>query len=183
MRQIVPHLGCLKRINWRWWSFSFRGMYERAKEAILIIPVVYKIYRFDYSSLLILMEYWMGRMQKCHEKDTWHCPKDVKHKVVQIKRCRFLLKRLIVDSYDEPFRVEHDKRWGEAQHWSSPFELGGEKYYTWNTSRPNVVFKDDKVQERKEYKRWLLEHPVYLEKQDREYLFKLMSKYIRGWWN
>jgi len=181
VRNIVPHIGFLKHINWWWWSWSFRGIYERSIEVLLFIPVVFKVVRWDYSSLLVIMEPWLGRMQDVHEKNKHHTKECVDHAVKTIKTARILCKRLAEDKYSDSFHEEHDKRWGEMETWTTPTDET-KQWFTWNHSRPKAIYPHEKIQENKEYKKWILEHPEYLKKQDIDYLFRIIKKHYRGWW-
>lgn len=167
-----------KRIKWWWYGWSWKGLRERTKEVILFIPVLHKVVPWDYSSLFTIMEYWVGRMKKSHELDTWHFHADVK--VQELKVTKELLRRLKDNNYTDSFHEEHDKRWGESKMSWKPSSMG-KGYKECILNRDKVLSDQDKIQERKEFK-WIMDQDNKLFLQDLDYLHRMFRKKIRGWW-
>jgi len=97
----------------------------------------------------------------------------------KMKICVLLLDRLIKDEYDENVFKHHYEKWGEPEFSSS--EINDELSQLHITHK-NVITEEDEKQERKEF-RILCKKPYKMEKQDVEYLFKLLSKNILTWWD
>lgn len=106
----------------------------------------------------------------------------VGHKKVasSMKTCVLLLDRIIKDEYTEIAFKFHDKKWGELEVFFG--DTDDRKLQEITTTRPNVKNKENKIQEKKEWKRCAdLWH--YLEKQDIDYLFHVMKRTIFNWWD
>jgi hypothetical protein len=98
----------------------------------------------------------------------------------KIKTCVLLLDRLIADNYDSTFK-KMDEKWGDIEISSTPCKDRPDLHEV-HITRPNIKTEKDKLQEQKEFKN-ACEHEQYLKKQDRELLFKIISKNIEGWWD
>jgi len=110
-------------------------------------------------------------MEKFHQSDKVMASnsKEVARKIMI---CRILLDRVIKQEY--PCWDKHNKKWGNRK-------------FNWieNVMKieiENVKTKKDEKQESKEFKRYCM-HEEMLIKQDYDYLFKLLNKHIRGWWD
>jgi hypothetical protein len=99
----------------------------------------------------------------------------------KIKRCIFLLNRIIEDNYFEHAMKCHDKKWGKCTMTHKPIE-DQPGYSELIITYEHVKTEKDEKEQKKHIKR-CFRHEAYLEKQDVEYLFKLMSKHIKYWWD
>lgn len=99
----------------------------------------------------------------------------------KMKICILLLDRIIEDNYHENAFRNHDKKWGEIEMWSTEYDCPPD-FHELNLNRTKVCNTDDYEQERKESRR-LYKHVRYMEQQDIDYLFKIISKHIQGWWD
>lgn len=155
------------------WS-SFLGACERGHEVLLMIPVVFRVVRWDHSSLLIIMEHWLGRMENVHFNDQYHVD-NMKH-VKEIHTCRQLLKRMIEDEYN--VFEEHYKKWGKPRYLLRRPAGDG---HTLESKYVKDYTEEDKKQMYKEYKS-CINHEAYLKKQDMKYLCRMFEKHLEKWW-
>ena len=139
---------------------------------------------FDWDSGYVyhMLEYKLKRMEKSllnghAEQD----PRDMKALRLAIK----LLNRLGADSiYFERAHRDHNLKWGELITWTTPnYNADGEVItHTWHSRRPNANTPEEIEQERQEYRKtWELED--WLTKRDQRWLYDILNKYLRNWWD
>jgi hypothetical protein len=92
----------------------------------------------------------------------------------KIKVCVLLLKRIMDDGYFKNAFKRHNEKWGDS---NVSFEDSFIKI-TYEKAKT----EEDKKEERKDFKR-AVEHEELLNQQDINYLFKMMSKHLRTWWD
>lgn len=160
--------------NMRHW---LRRQLRCCKELILFIPVIWKLYTWDFTGLLIVMEHWLGRMKLEHASDRWHSNHKVH--VHNIHICQQLCRRLADDRYDDMFYNEHDKRWGKPKHVFIP--TGDKGMSEMRSVRLNVRNDADKELEWKE-RRMMYDHCEKLWRDDLAYLFTMFRRHLRKWW-
>lgn len=96
-------------LDWFWSKYSsLIGALERAYEVYLIIPVIYRVVRWDYSSIFIILHHWLQRMEEVQRNDPYHMYAD--RRADEILTCTFLLKRIIDDEYDSHISWEEYKK-------------------------------------------------------------------------
>lgn len=93
----------------------------------------------------------------------------------EVKLCINLIDRILKDDYHDNAFKNHDKKWGEI-------DFSFHKNGRFDVHRCKVITEKDIELERKESNR-LYKHASNMQKQDIEYLFKIMSKHILGWWD
>lgn len=140
-------------------------------------PTIWKDRNWDYYFIYVILRYKLKLTEKTirngHHVD---CEKDAD----KIKKCIFLLNRLIKDDYLEMTMKVHDKKWGKG---TSKFEkIKDSEFYSWHIDYENVKTEKDKIQQRKDFKR-AIERENILKKQDKKMLFKLLEKHIETWWD
>ena len=151
-----------------------RGIFNLVKW----FPVVWKDRWWDYEFLLIVLRFKLRDMEKnFREKGIHvHAEKDTN----KMQRCLYALNRLLDFDYNEMVFRHHDKKWGKAKiDW---VDTDNKKFKELRISRCNVITEEDKERERKEY-RGLSGHVEYLIGQDLDYLFSMMRKHVRNWWD
>jgi hypothetical protein len=99
----------------------------------------------------------------------------------RMKICILLLDRLIEDNYIIDATKPHDKKWGEGKFNFEPCEDEPE------LSKLNIIYEnvknaEDEKQQKKEYK-IAAERANNSRQNDLNHLFKIMNKYIEGWWD
>jgi hypothetical protein len=108
-----------------------------------------------------------------------HCV-DGNKRADEVHLCINLIDRILKDDYHENAFKNHDKKWGELD-FSFRKHTDG-KHCILDMTRQNIKTEKDKELERQESNR-LYKHASNMQKQDIEYLFKIMSKHILGWWD
>jgi hypothetical protein len=142
-------------------------------------PIIWQDRDYDQVYICYILQYKLSLMEK-FLREKGHCINSEKD-AFNIKKCVILLDRIIKDEYHENVFKNHDKKWGEIKLSSKPYE-NDKEFHKLLISRKNVVTKEDEEQEKKEYRR-LNKHEVELKNQDYKYLFYLMEKYIKHWWD
>lgn len=155
--------------------YNLKGKFQTLKEIILFIPVLFEAKRWDYSSIFIILEHWLKRMEQVHREDSLHL--DSPRYAKQIHTCVLLLKRINEDEYG--IWEEYDKKWGKLTTWFTPTE--DPNLSSFNCKRENAKTEEDRALSRKEFIA-CMEHEDLLKKQDIKYLFHLINKHHRSWW-
>ena len=89
--------------------------------------------------------------------------------------------RIIADEYYITANKRHDEIWGESKlNW---LELEDDsEFCQLKITRPNVKNEKDKARETKSFRR-CMELQKQLEEQDMDYLFSMLKKHIKNWWD
>jgi len=142
-------------------------------------PVIWKNRDWDHYFIYVILRHKLHLTEQHIRNHDMHTR--AKEDADRIKVCVNLLDRLIADDYHEMAYKKIDEKWGELELTSTPCE-DRDGYHEVHINRPKVKTPEDKKQERKEFKS-AYEHEQYLRNQDKNMLFKMMSKYIEGWWD
>jgi len=140
---------------------------------IKYIPIIYKDRDWDQCFLFKLLQFKLLRMEDLFINNG-HLESNERN-AKQMRVCINLLDRIIKDEYYENVFKNHDKKWGGL-------EFGIEENETCTLLRLNTKTKEDKKQERKEY-RILSDKLVRIQKQDIDMLFLNIRKHIQEWWD
>jgi len=140
-------------------------LFDNINRIIWWTPKIWKDRDWDYAYLYKIIEYKLARMEDCirngYNVDSEKVAKN-------IKICRELLKRLAKDEYEHEFISEYYDKY--------PIDI--ENINESINNRQNKITKLDE----KKYK-WAIEDEENRRKYDIEYLFYLMKKYHRHWWD
>lgn len=129
---------------------------------------------YDYSSVYEILELKLSRMIECFEKDKFH-----KIPLKKIKVVRELANRLHKQEYLDNSLKLHEIRWGE-HYYKSIGEIS--KYEEcFRSSFKNVKNEMEEKQALKEYLA-LCRKSDRIELEEKNELFRLLSKYINHWW-
>ena len=151
-------------------------MFYRLKQGIINLikwfPIIWQDRDWDYHYIYKILHFKLKNMEefmlgnKCWSANH----KQIAH---EIKIAKLLLERLMKDNYLENAMYWYDKKF-EDRSWDEMFqdEGNGLKRYIGD---PNI--------ERDKSFGKCCKHSDYMEKQDLNYLFKHMRKYIKNWWD
>ena len=139
--------------------------FDNIKRIVCWIPKIWKDRDWDYAYLYEIIEYKLSRMEDCIRNGY---SIDSEKVAKNIKICRELLKRLAKNEYKHEFISEYFDKY--------PLDIEN-----FNESINN---RQDKITEldKKKYK-WAHEDEEYRRKYDIEYLFYIMKKHHRQWWD
>jgi len=137
-------------------------------------------YDFDYSSILILLQYKLSRTRKCITKNQIIVRAD--EIGAQIKHAEDLIEKWRTNDFCRDLYDAHDKKWGKIVDKFEPIEYKGIKMYKWNMTRENATTEELQSQERKES---LDIHQKAREAEEKclDDLFAHMRKYLQEWWD
>lgn len=154
---------------WNWWWYD---LYYPVCNFFHYLPVLWSDRSWEFIGLYQLMEKKLEQMEKQHMLYGNHtsCPRIAR----DIHRTRLALKRIIDDKYLENVFYNHNKKWGRLD---IDFERKGSAIF-----RPNIRSPKDDIQESIEYSR-LVKRVDILEDQDFDYVFRMLKKHSRGWWD
>lgn len=141
---------------------------ERIQRIIAYIPILWKVFDFDWSSILIILKFQLSRVRRSIEKG-YHSKRSIRRDSKRIRTCELLIDRILADSYIDK---EYDALSAKYKH------LRGEFGLNW---REGI---SEKVQ--KEYHDQFLilsTKENMMQKQDLDLLGKYFSKYLRCWWS
>jgi len=143
-------------------------MFNRLKNVFYWLPVIWKDHNFDYEYIFIILRHKLQKMRDdFRSKDAVGA--EANKRANEMELAIEVLDRLTAQDYIINCTENHDKKWGDI-YW----ENGIKRYY--------VKTEKDKIQEAKEYKK-CCELADLQEKQDLDYLFKLLRKHIYTWWD
>lgn len=143
------------------------------------LPVIWKDRQWDYVFLLIILRHKLKMMRDFFNKDAMYvgAEKDAKDMDLCIK----LVNRLINDDYLINVFKHHEKKWGELQMKSVPYEEDP-RLHKLEFSVPNVKTESDDKKERIQ-RNFLHNLEEKQKKQDLELLTKLLNKHLFKWWD
>lgn len=151
-------------------------MIKKIKNIIRWVPVLWKDRDFDHVYLLIILRQKLKHMEEFFRSE-YAYKINSKRDANNIHKCILLLNRLIEDEYTA-FDTYY-KKWGEIEF---RFEDVDNELSQLFIDIENVKTKEDKERETKEFRK-CCQHEEDLRNQDLSYLFKIMRKHIRTWWD
>lgn len=141
-------------------------------------PIIWMDRQWDYIFILRILRKKLVLTEKFIRRDGIHVRNldDAR----KIKICINLLDRILSDVYFDMAYKRHNAKWGRAE---LTFKDCEEDWYVESVIRhKNANTEEEKEQQRKDFIR-ASKHFEYLEKQDYYYLFKMLRKHIRSWWD
>jgi len=162
----------LKKIkNWIMWKIS--NIRLGIKKWSYFLPVIWRDRQWDESFFFRILEVKLKLMEDYFKN--YGISVDAEKDAHNIEICRNLCKRLHEQDYTNPY----EKR--NKLVLSRPLTTEPIKNKEGKTVAERIVFHDTES----ERKYFLLadDHEQYLEKQDIEYLCKILQKHVRGWWD
>lgn len=149
-------------------------MFKKILKIIRWLPILWKDVDYDADSIYRLLYYKLKFMEEYFNGDnTWSA--DAKKCAKQIKIAKNLAKRLMDDNYLSNSLVEHEQRYPNYLEIGSSMEqIEGSKLYKLIDKNS----EDERISFRK-----CCKHAEYLRKQDINYLFDYLKKYIEDWWD
>lgn len=127
---------------------------------------------FDYSYALILLKFKLERMAKSIEKNKIHI--GYEKNVKQMRTCIALIDRLLEDSY---ISEEYSAALGRWDFLGEGEEIHGKDGTVIAHAAPDMDPEDEKICRRESKK---TEARI---QQDWDYLFKMLHKNMRNWWD
>ena len=160
--------------------YWLRNTVEFVERLIAYVTLLWRDRDFDQYYLYAMMELKLGRMQRAHERDSYHT--NAPRYAHQIKICRLLLQRLMKDEYATHLFDEIDQTFGAIE-----FKLGGKTTGKYGTSYSTVVYRANVKTEQDEKRcermfKNAIAHENYMRQRDREALFSMMKKFSEHWW-
>lgn len=182
------HAGRWGLLWWRirdwWWDTPIFKAYEKVEHFYYRLkkwwewrPVLWDNYDFDAHAIYALIHYKLKRINRCLENGVAiQEGQDMKALRLAIK----LAGRIEADKYEDAFFRRHDKKWGELKTWFEPIPGSDSSY--WRSARSNAVTEEEIEQERKESAEGYqaAEQKAVREKR---WLFAIILKYDRNWWD
>lgn len=142
-------------------------------------PTIWKDRDWDHSYFHIIIHKKLSNMEKYLRKYGHHV--DAEKDADNIKICLNLLNRILKNEYHEMVYKDHDKKWGESHfNWTDLEHKPG--YKELHITRDNAITEKEKEQEIKEYRALMLREGE-MAKQDIDYLYDIIKKYILHWWD
>src|SRR3972149_2973685 len=151
----------------------FRTFWFGIKNLIKWFPLIWNDRQWDDGYLFEILQFKLSEMSKYFDSDNAVCA-DAKLRARQIYICKLLIDRILLNDYTTPFDVRDEPR---HQRFAEAFEKSMA-----SGSDSFIYDREDTPLESKVFK-WKTEHEDYLEQQDIEMLFRLMSKQIKSWWD
>lgn len=159
---------------WNYISRKTYNLFYRIKNLVYWFPVIWNDRNWDQYFYFTIMRHKLIAMRDFFNDDTKTMAVGNEIRAKEMDLCIKLLNRILKDEYEENAFMWHDKKWGDIV-----MNLDNGKV---NIYRPKAITENEKEQELKEAKR-LWNHTDNMKKQDIEYLHKIVTKYIQGWWD
>jgi hypothetical protein len=164
---------------WDKLRYFFSGIKNGILNLITWFPIIWHDRHYDSHYIFLVLRHKLKLTEKHIREHDNHlgAHKDAD----KIKRCIFILNRIIDDNYFENVMKRHDEKWGKCDMTFTPID-DKPGYSELIIKHKNVKTDKDEKEQKKHIQR-CIRHEGYLQKQDVEYLFKLMSKHIKYWWD
>jgi len=151
-----------------------KNFFRNIKRLLYWLPIIWKDRDWDEHFFFVILQHKLKSMEKYFRKNAHFIGMEKEAK--KIKICVQILNRIIDDNYlDLAFR-QHEQKWGKLK-----LDFKGKLKNEVDIYRTKTT-PETKAQEAIESKQYH-ELEEYLRKQDLTYLFYLINKYIRGWWD
>lgn len=153
---------------------------EGVKNLIKWSPVIWNDRDFDYIFIFRILKFKLEQMEKRFRECDYTM--DSQKNAREIKQCIKILNRIINQDYCNIAFMFHDKKWGNLFMELHDSEIEDDESHPLVLHREKVRNLNDQEEEKKEFRR-CMDQENYLENQDIEYLFKIINKHIRKWWD
>jgi hypothetical protein len=159
-----------------------RNWFYQIKYIIQWIPILWQDNHFDWTHLLLILNFKLRLMRQKFEKvkNLVYLEKEIQ----QIKYAEFLINRLCQDDYCSKEFLELDRKWGEIDF----FNTKHHQILAAQWELPFINFVGNNVRTKKDYllERWerhfIYKKKDYLKYYDLEQLTKLINKKLFTWW-
>ncbi len=158
---------------------QIRRLRTGVKNLIKWFPIIWKDRDWDYHYLMIMLRYKLICMEKLIRENARHV--GYERSTNNMKKCIMTLNRIIDDRYYDLAFGPHDRKWGEIDMDWHECEDSPDLCQL-ELSRPNAVTEEEKDLETKQF-RVCSKNMSNLERQDVVYLFSMMTKYVKEWWD
>ncbi len=173
----------LKLRSW-WYDFFLYRWYSnvdvfirRFKRVVKWGRFMWTNWDFDAATIFPLLERKLLRIQHCLiNGHAIQEDKDLKALRVAIK----LANRLSNDYHERKYYDWHERKWGDSVFWFTDTE--DKNYKRWNSRRTKVKTKEDEEQEVTDLRKIWEKSPKW-EDRDVKWLFAIIAKYYRVWWD
>jgi hypothetical protein len=130
---------------------------------------------YDWTYILKLLEFKLARTRKCIEQG-YHT--NAKRDAHNIRVAELLIQRIVKDEYAQKQWNDHDAKWGELE-----IRFGKSDGFSvpLKFHRERMITEEDEERESRELIR-IYEFEDQLKKYDVEYLFTIMRRHLRTWW-
>ncbi len=160
------------------WKFLGKPISQVKKLYGWYVNVFRNDFDFDGHSLFAIIEYKLKRVEKSLLKGlAIQDPKDLRALKLAIK----LAGRLKDDNY---YTVVHDrmeKKWGKLKSWFTPYKDRPDMS-EWHSKYEKENTEEDKENSNKE-RRFLYETAYAKSKREERWLYDILHKYLRVWWD
>lgn len=156
----------------------FRSFKQSIKQLWLWLPIIWKDRDWDHTYIYRILKFKIENTRKLNQRNMRHVGVD--REIYNMWVCELLIDRLIKDDYFDSFGEIHDRKWGKSSFTTKYSEQ--HKGYELIFNRDNVITEEDKEQEKKEYRKYLLLSKRNRDN-DRKYLFELLERRIDNWWD
>jgi len=157
---------------------------NRVKKLISWFPVIWNDYDWDHVFFYIIIKHKLEHMESFFRGPDATSAKAERCADI-MKKCILTLDRLIKDDYYTLAGGDVlNKKWGPLEMEFIPAGLGSnkKKYRQLLLKRENVITFEDTINSNREFE-IVRKKEEFLRRQDKEYLFRQLNKYIITWWD
>lgn len=158
--------------------YFFKDCKTGIKNLIIWLPVIWKDRWWDPWFFYVVLHKKLSLMEKNIRQYGNHVGSE--KDADKIKRCIYILNRLIKDEYHEIASKNYYKKWGESEF--EFIDTDDPEYSELKITYPFVKTEADEKRQKYELTQ-LVKKEEDLINQDLEILFELLRKNIRSWWD
>jgi len=145
-------------------------------------PIIFKTREWDFVFIYELIQFKLNRVRKHLEEHNLF--EGVEKVCQQIRICENLIQRLLDNDYNQYLHKKHEERFGkfnfESIFWNK--DNNGEDLFELK-SKYSKCKTDEEVELADNEKSKIYELDRIAYEKDRKLLFKMLEKYIEGWWD
>lgn len=157
----------------------YRSLIAGVANIVTWMPIIWKDRQWDYYLVYYILQKKLQLMEQYYSEpgNIWSTGRGDILKEIQI--CRILCDIMIADDYHEIVVKPHDEKWDKLVMRDMPSDG---LYTRVILSREKITNEKDREEKRKQSMK-LFERVDEARQHDVDYLFKMMSKKLKGWWD
>lgn len=165
---------------WGKLTHPFRRVFNWLIKSIQYSVFLWNDFDWDYSYILLLLQYKLKRTRKAIEKHQLVLRAD--EIAAQIKHAERLIENWKKNNWCEDLQAAHEEKWGKLVDLPEAIDINGTKTYAWDMTREKATTPELKNQEAKE-QRAIYQAMTLAEEENFDELFAHIRKHIQEWWD
>ena len=157
-----------------------RQIKQGIKNLFCWFPIIWNDRNWDHYYFFKILHFKLSNMEKYLREYGMHIRGE--QDANDIRKCILTLNRIIEDDYTSNVFKHHDEKWGDIEISFKEIPGNDELFEELLLTRTNTITEEDKKREKIASKH-LYKKSAELEKQDLDYLFSMLNKHVKKWWD